>query len=68
MKAVSWKRTRSYSHNDEMDDCVLVRYTTVDGEVTEVWLPPVLAVACVLYFPKGFDEEIYSARVVWMND
>jgi len=51
-----------------MDDCVLVRYTTVDGEVTEVWLPPILAVACVLYFPKGFDEEIYSARVVWMND
>jgi len=51
-----------------MDDFVLVRYTTMDGEIKDIWLPPVLAVVCVLYFPKGFDEEIYSARVVWMND
>jgi len=51
-----------------MDDYVLVRFTTVDGKVTEVWLPPILAVVCALYFPEEFDEEIYSARVVWMSD
>ena len=40
----------------------------MDGKVTEIWLPPILAVVCALYFPEEFDEEIYSARVVWMSD
>ena len=51
-----------------MDDYVLVRFTTVDGKVVEIWLPPILAVVCALYFPEELDEDIYSARVVWMND
>ena len=51
-----------------MDDYVLVRFTTVDGEVTDIWLPPILAVVIVTYFPEELDEDIYSARVVWMND
>ncbi len=52
-----------------MGDYVLVRFTTLDGKVTELWLPPILAVVCAVYFPQSFDdEEIYSARVVWMKD
>ena len=51
-----------------MDDFVLVRFTTMDGKTSEVWLPPVLAVFIVLYFPDELDEDIYSARVVWMKD
>ena len=51
-----------------MDDYVLVRFTTVDGAVKDIWLPPILAVVCALYFPEEFDEDIYSARVVGMKD
>ena len=51
-----------------MDDYVLVRFTTVDGKVVEIWLPPILATVIVTYFPNELDEEIYSARVVWWND
>ena len=51
-----------------MDDYVLVRFTTMDGAVGEIWLPPILAVVCALYLPVELDEDIYSARVVWMND
>jgi len=51
-----------------MDDFVLVRFTTVDGAVEDVWLPSILALVCVLYFPEELDENIYSARVVWMKD
>lgn len=54
--------------HDEMDDFALVRFTTMDGKISEVWLPPILAVVCVLYCPEEFDEDIYSARVVWMKD
>ena len=41
-----------------MDDYVLVRFTTMDGAVGEIWLPPVLAVVCALYLPQQFDEDI----------
>ena len=51
-----------------MDDYVLVRFTTMDGAVKDIWLPPILAVVIVTYFPEELDEEIYSARVVWMKE
>lgn len=53
---------------EKHDDCVLVRFTTEDGETAELWLPPVLAIFCGSYCPKGFDDVPYSARVLWMKD
>ena len=52
----------------EHDDCVLVRYTTMDGKTSDLWLPPILAVFCGSYCPVEFDGESYSARVFWMKD
>lgn len=49
-----------------MDDFVLMRITTIDGETEEIWLPPIFAVA-VLY-DLSMDEDIYSARIHWMAD
>ena len=51
-----------------MDDYVLVRITTIDGDEQELWLAPELAVITALYYPLSFHDEIYSARLVWMSD
>ena len=52
-----------------MDDFVLVRLTTVDGQVETVWLPPILAVALLFDLGTlGKSKDIYSARIYWMSD